>query len=190
MRPSAVVGLANIDRQKIARHLSVRFSSSAQAVLPLVPQSIEVWGKVRRLDGGDTIHAFKVVKMRPDSRDATFVRYSLDVDRFAHRARWESDFETRAFFGQLQRIFVLPLPPLPQYAQSESQVILLAEVRQCAGVSQPKADGPYYYNGSLGVPEVIDLACIECLIGRVEDRGQWGIVDRSNALSRVLMPED
>jgi hypothetical protein len=41
--------------------------------------SIEQWGKVRRLDGGDTMLAAGLVSRQHDSRDATFVRVSLVV---------------------------------------------------------------------------------------------------------------
>lgn len=77
MRPTTVSHLTNTERQKIAQHLSVRFGDNAKKLLPLVPTDIETWGKVRRLDGGDTIHARTLVELRHDSRDASYIRVRL-----------------------------------------------------------------------------------------------------------------
>ncbi|KZV98481.1 hypothetical protein EXIGLDRAFT_561804, partial [Exidia glandulosa HHB12029] len=117
------------------------------------------------LDGGDTIHARALVPLRHDSRDASFIRYTLDV---AHRRSRTSEFVMKVFFGQLLRIFVLPLPALPAYDQPE-QRLLLAEIKECNGLKTETAGGV----------NVIDLASIECLIGRIHDRGRWAVVDRS-----------
>lgn len=69
--------LTPLQRRKIARHLSVRFQTNAAAVLPLVPTHLAAWGKVRRLDGGDTIHSQRIGIHRHDGRDATYVRVRL-----------------------------------------------------------------------------------------------------------------
>jgi hypothetical protein len=39
-----------------------------------LPKDVEQWGKLRRLEGGDIMHAHDVVSKRMDGRDATFVR--------------------------------------------------------------------------------------------------------------------
>lgn len=38
---------------------------------------IEEWGKVRRIDGGDTMNASALVSSTEDRRDATFVQVSV-----------------------------------------------------------------------------------------------------------------
>ncbi|EJD42284.1 hypothetical protein AURDEDRAFT_19040, partial [Auricularia subglabra TFB-10046 SS5] len=140
------------------------------------------WGKVERLDGGDKIDARRMVKLRHDSRDASFIRYTLDVDRNARQRNVTPDFAPVAFFGQLLRIFVLELPALPQYEQPRAQTLLLAEIQQCHDTTEPNNAGVRYFDGKYKPVEVIDLGCIECLVGQMQDRGKWAIIDRSNEL--------
>jgi hypothetical protein len=40
-------------------------------------------------------------------------------------------------------------------------------------------DGFYTYK-EFGADEVVDLKTVQCVIGRVKDRGEWSIVDRSD----------
>jgi hypothetical protein len=40
-------------------------------------------------------------------------------------------------------------------------------------------NGIYYYK-NFGVDEIVDLSMLECVVGRIRDRGEWAIVDRSN----------
>jgi hypothetical protein len=61
----------------IAAALATRFGASVPDIRrSLKEASIEEWGKVRRVDSdeGDTMHAFMMVKMGEDNRDASYVR--------------------------------------------------------------------------------------------------------------------
>ncbi|KZV83746.1 hypothetical protein EXIGLDRAFT_713006 [Exidia glandulosa HHB12029] len=100
------------------------------------------------------------------------------------------EYVQAAFFGQLQHVFVLSLPALKKFKQREPQTVLLASVKDCTGATDAYGNGIQYYSGALGPSHIIDLAAIECLVGRIEDRGEWAIVDRSNDLTRVLVPND
>lgn len=79
---------------------------------------------------------------------------------------------------------------MPRLKQKAPQTLLLASVTECKDISQPNRANIRYYSGGLKASEVIDLASVECVIGRVEDRGRWAILDRSNELSYVIIPED
>jgi len=37
-----------------------------------------------------------------------------------------------------------------------------------------------YYYKEFGVEEVVDLETVQCVVGRVKDKGEWAIVDRSD----------
>lgn len=39
-----------------------------------LPEAVEQWGKLRRLEGGDIMHAHDIVPKRMDGRDASFIR--------------------------------------------------------------------------------------------------------------------
>ena len=40
-------------------------------------------------------------------------------------------------------------------------------------------NGIYYYK-NLGVDEVVDLGTLQCVVGRIQDRDEWAIIDRSD----------
>jgi hypothetical protein len=69
---------------KILAALATRFDTTVHNIRQHVSANrIEQWGKVRRLEGGDTMVAAALTKERSDNRDATFVRvcavYALPV---------------------------------------------------------------------------------------------------------------
>jgi hypothetical protein len=60
---------------KVLAALATRFDTTIASIRQHVQvNSIEQWGKVRYLEGGDTMDAASVVKARSDMRDTTFVR--------------------------------------------------------------------------------------------------------------------
>ena len=46
---------------------------------------------------------------------------------------------------------------------------------------------PFYTRA--GALEVVDIKCIQCVVGRVEDRGRWGLVDRSGPLAHAVFTD-
>lgn len=72
-------------KNQIGKHLSTRLSIERTAttaaipvsratVLRYLPDEAERWGKVRFMPEGDTIHAYNVVTMADDGRDASYAR--------------------------------------------------------------------------------------------------------------------
>jgi hypothetical protein len=54
-----------------------------------------------------------------------------------------------------------------------------------------KGENNIYYYSREGHLEVIDMACVQCLIGRVKDGNEWAIVDRSDGCAHpVFVTED
>lgn len=71
LKPKLLAGLVN----KIVTCLSTRYNQSVATVRRfLVVDDIESWGKVERLEGGDTIRASELVKGQEDGREASYVR--------------------------------------------------------------------------------------------------------------------
>jgi hypothetical protein len=56
--------------------------------------------------------------------------------------------------------------------------VILALIRE---VKATLRGGVYYYK-DFGVEEVVDMKTVQCVVGRVKDRGEWAIVDRSNTM--------
>ena len=84
---------------------------------------------------------------------------------------------------------MLKLPAAPDLgipALSKPQTIAFAAIAPCKGVGQPDCLGFREYTGETVAEEIADLACVECVVARVADRGQTTLVDRSNTHSRVL----
>ena len=109
----------------------------------------------------------------------SLLQYTQSVDRHACRARKTPDFEEQNFFGQLGRILVLELPSAPKLHLTEPTTVIVAIVR---GVKAKLMDGIYYYK-DFGPDGVVDLETIECVVGRIKDRGKWALIDRSNSVA-------
>jgi hypothetical protein len=179
--------------------LATRFNVQKTVVRSFIKLDKEVsqYGKVRR--GGDLMTGRHLVKESEDSRDASFVRvgcclllcvqflitllqYTLYVDRHARHRGITPDFEEKTFFGQLLRILVLELQAARQLDLAKPTTIILALIQE---VKATLRDGIYTYK-EFGAEEVVDLKTVQCVVGRVKDRGMWSIVDRSdNVVAQV-----
>ena len=80
------------------------------------------------------------------------------------------------FFGQLKRILILELPPTQRLNLDGPTTVILALNRE---VKATLRNGIYYYK-DFGVEEVVDLSTLQCLVGRIWDRDEWAIIDRSD----------
>ena len=80
------------------------------------------------------------------------------------------------FFGELQQIVKIDLPATPQLNLREQKSVFYAIVIQCN--AERSRDGFWEYK-KLGGVEAIDLGLVQCIVGRVFDRGKWVIVNRS-----------
>ena len=105
-----------------------------------------------------------------------FIQYTQLVDRYARRKRRIPEFEVQNFFGQLQRILVLELPSTPRLNIAMPTTVILALIKN---VKVTLTDSVYYYKG-FGADEVVDLTTVQCVVGRIWDRDEWAIVDRSD----------
>ena len=103
------------------------------------------------------------------------LQYQLEVDIYARQRKKTPQFEFRNFYGQLLRIFVIELPSVTEWG-FQSPTLALAVIKSVK-ISDTAYDIPYY--SQFGETEVVDLNTVKCVVGRVKDGDQWGIVDRS-----------
>jgi hypothetical protein len=82
----------------------------------------------------------------------------------------------RNFFGQLNRILLIELPSTQRLNLDEPTTVIVALIRE---VKATLRNGIYYYK-DFGVDEVVDLTTLQCVVGRIQDRDEWAIVDRSD----------
>ena len=74
MAPKQVGPLDTGIRTVIANGLATRFDVRPDVIKKFLPEKFEQWGKLRRLEGGDIMHADYIGSKRMDGRDASFVR--------------------------------------------------------------------------------------------------------------------
>lgn len=72
----------------------------------------------------------------------------------------------------------------------EPEIICLAVIRQ-VHATLPNAHGvpPIPVYSQTGALDPADIKSIQCVVGRVEDRGRWGLVDRSGPLAHAVFAE-
>ena len=54
--------------------LVTRFGVLLNVAKKFLPEVVEQWGKLRRLEGGDIMHAHDIISKRWDGWDASFIR--------------------------------------------------------------------------------------------------------------------
>lgn len=104
------------------------------------------------------------------------------VDIHANNRRTASKFEIQSFFGRLENILLIRLPAAPQLDINTGSTLILAGIRQCE-VDAINSMGMHFYS-KMGRFEVVDMTCVQCLIGRVQNGNRWAIIDRSGGVQR------
>lgn len=110
------------------------------------------------------------------------------MDKYARQRQREPEFEKRTYFGQLQHIFAVRLPAIIALKLTEPSIIFLAAIRACV-VEAFDPLGTQYYS-KLGQLAIIDVACLQCVVGRVKAGKLWAIIDRTSHASPNLRWEE
>ncbi|KAK1220171.1 hypothetical protein PQX77_017074 [Marasmius sp. AFHP31] len=177
--------------EKIIIHFATRFETTVAKVRKYYrPDMVEQWSKVRRLGGGDDMKASSMDIDPEDKRDATFVRYDMLIDVNTRYKRRKAVFQPKAFYGQLQHIFVVRFPATRALKHYNDETYILAYIHTCEGMTYENGlEMPYYTY--LGGREVVDMGCVQCLVGRIKlSDGWWAIVDRSGEIQRAYYTGD
>jgi hypothetical protein len=70
----------------------------------------------------------------------------------------------------------LELPSAQRLNLDEPTTVIVALIQE---VRATLRNGIYYYK-NVGVDEVVDLNSLQCVVGRIRDRDEWAIIDRSD----------
>lgn len=84
-------------------------------------------------------------------------------------------------YGQLMQVLVCTLPVHACFEQYGGKTHLLAVVTPCQTHGKDAQKEVVRYSLPLLKPVVIDVRAIKALVGRVESRGSWGIIDQFDA---------
>ncbi|KAJ2933061.1 hypothetical protein H1R20_g4052, partial [Candolleomyces eurysporus] len=187
---------------KIAAALVTRFSpvdtAASQDLIPvrtmkqlLSTFAIESWGRLRRLEGGDTMLASELVNLDSDDRrDATFIRYEPLVDERGRSHHGPTQLRLKLQFGRLTHIFLLKVPPTPTLNINNGMSIALAVIEECDKPVQHSSGLDIYFYSKTKSAEVVDITTVKALVGRVRWGNKWAVFDRNGALTQTLFAED
>ncbi|RPD71195.1 hypothetical protein L226DRAFT_547468 [Lentinus tigrinus ALCF2SS1-7] len=169
---------------KILSCLTLRFTATPNEVRAALPRTVEQWAKLRILPEGDTIRAADLQNPGEDTRDATYVRNA----RYRNRP---AIMEPRTFYGQLLHILVIDVKPIPTAVppKTTDTKLVLGVIRTCVTDGDHNVLDIHYYKNH-GRVEVVEITTIQCVVGRVKDRGRFAIIDRSGALARPEFVHD
>ncbi|KAJ7218620.1 hypothetical protein GGX14DRAFT_356905 [Mycena pura] len=184
-KPHVLSTVTPLVRKAIMNYLLRSFELSADEAAALIPEKLSQWGKISFSDGGDTIRAAELVQQseRNMTRDASFLKYSHDVDKNRNRPRMPVVFERKIAYGQLLRIIDFKAH-FPRAPARHLLLALIHPVQVSYYTSNPST--PYYQDGKFKPLEVIDVDDVSCLVARVPDHAtgprRWGICERADAM--------
>ena len=70
----------------------------------------------------------------------------------------------------------MELPSSQRLNLDEPTTVIVALIRE---VKATLRNGIYYYK-NFGIDEVVDLNALQCVVGRIWDRDEWAVIDRSD----------
>ena len=123
----------------------------------------------------------------PLSNKLHVLQYEATIDRNAQAKNKRPEMALGTFFGELQRIIKMDLPATPNLNLKDPQTLFYAIVKQC---NAERSRGGFWEYKQLGGLEAVDLGLIQCVVGRIFDRGKWVIVDRSGERAHADIETD
>ena len=70
----------------------------------------------------------------------------------------------------------MELPSSQRLNLDEPTTVIVALIRE---VKATLRNGIYYYK-NFGADEVVDLNALQCVVGRIQDRDEWAVIDQSD----------
>lgn len=123
----------------------------------------------------------------------TIYQYEQLVDRNERHRNLPVDLQLRTFYGQLQHIIVVCLAKSRRLGIESTETIFLAAIQTCVQPMAASNGLDLHYYTKMGRVEVVDMNCVQCVVGRVKDPDTnqgWVLIDRSGNLARAVFIED
>ncbi|KAJ6453297.1 hypothetical protein C8R47DRAFT_997728 [Mycena vitilis] len=184
-------------RKPLRNYLLRTFDISEREVDGSIPEVISHWGRISFLGGGDLIRGADLVHPSENymTRDASFIKYSHEVDKNRNHRRLPVVLQRQVAYGQLLRIieFFADIPPAAgDEPQVQARNLLLAVVRPVKLAKKNHLGMPYYPDGKFLPIEVIDVDDISCLVARIPDheagRRYFALWERPDAMGMAEQP--
>lgn len=110
--------------------------------------------------------------------------------RFTNRAEEQV---TETFYGQLEHIYVIRFQDAcPELGITSPQVIAMAEIHTCNhNTKKSLLDNRINFFSKMGRHNVVDLKCVQNLVGRVDaGRGGTAVLDRTGSVISTIATVD
>ncbi|KAF8868691.1 hypothetical protein BD779DRAFT_1459489, partial [Infundibulicybe gibba] len=107
------------------------------------------------------------------------LQYILEVDQNCRHRSQSAIPGERVYYGQVVHLIAFQLPPTCPFAPTDldrPMTLALAAIAPIKPTSFDEFGMPSYKD--LGPIEVVDVPTIQCVVGRVKDRGVWTIIER------------
>ncbi|THU79744.1 hypothetical protein K435DRAFT_697155 [Dendrothele bispora CBS 962.96] len=159
---------------------------------------IQEWGKLQCIDtdAGDTMQSSTLCTSNEDSRDASYVWYTLLVDQNERHKRLEDVPVKQILFGQLEHLYLIRFnTSCRPLGFNSPTTIILASIRTCDVSATETIPGLdiHFYSRLQGI-RVTDVQNIQGLVGQVPcstGNYPWAIIDQNGMLpGPVYIDED
>lgn len=94
------------------------------------------------------------------------------------------------YYGQLQSLFVVKIPPSPIIGTTETETLALAAVLPVHPNGRNGAQQVVCTANAFDPLEVIDIQALECVVGRIIDRGKWVFIEQLGAREVTQIADD
>jgi hypothetical protein len=107
-------------------------------------------------------------------------QFELYVDKYARQKQRAPELELRNFFGQALHFFVINIPASATH-NIQAETFIYAAIHQVKISESSTSHCQIDYYRDFGRTDIVDLNQVQCIVGRIQDRGKWAIVDRSGS---------
>ncbi|KAJ7028857.1 hypothetical protein C8F04DRAFT_883391, partial [Mycena alexandri] len=143
-------------------------------VLSLLPEVIPSWGKLRIRDGDSFRSASASGAGSTPKRDMSFIRVRGNFH----------EWQVQIFYGRLECILVCDLPRTAVFDSLAGKRHLLAVITPCKNTKGKDASLEITNHNGFTSLLVTDLQSVVAVVGRIQTRGRWALVDRTGGLIR------
>ncbi len=113
------------------------------------------------------------------------LQYEALVDINARYRNRAIVYEKQTYYGQLKQVLQFDLAPVPECDIPNTTPLIVAVIQVC-NIDADDHNLDIHYYTRLGAVQYVDITTVQCVVGRIKDRGRYAIIDRSGSLSCAL----
>ncbi|KAJ7025864.1 hypothetical protein C8F04DRAFT_957060, partial [Mycena alexandri] len=133
------------------------------------------WGKLQIRDGDSFRSVSASGAGSTPKRDMSFIRV---------RGNFRPSWQVQIFYGRLECILVCDLPRAAVFDSLAGKRRLLAVITPCKNTKGQDASLEITNHNGFTSLLVTDLQSVVAVVGRIQTRGRWALVDRTGGLIR------